>query len=71
MRSYTASTKADRKALGYEKSIMLNLAIGGTGPRGAGRGYTGGESNGTYSNGNLSADIPGVMEVDYVRVWQP
>jgi beta-glucanase (GH16 family) len=71
VRSYTASTKADRKALGYQKSIMLNLAIGGTGPRGAGRGYTGGESGGEYANGNLSADIPGVMEVDYVRVWQP
>lgn len=71
VRTYRASSKADRKALAYEKSIILNLAIGGTGPRGTGRGYTGGESDGTYNNGNLSADIPGLMEVDYVRVWQP
>lgn len=70
VRTYRASSKADRKALGYEKSIILNLAIGGTGPRGIGRGYTGDESKGAYSNGNLSADIPGVMEVDYVRIWQ-
>lgn len=71
VRTYRASSTADRKALGYEKSIILNLAIGGTGPRGIGRGYTGGETRGTYNNGNLSADIPGVMEVDYVRIWQP
>ena len=71
VRTYHASCTADRKALGYDKSVILNLAIGGTGPRGIGRGYTGGESKGTYNNGNLSADIPGVMEVDYVRIWQP
>ncbi len=71
VRTYKASTNADRKALGYEKSIMLNLAIGGTGPRDTARGYTGDESGGAYKNGNLTADIPGVLAVDYVRVWQP
>ena len=34
-------------------------------------GYTGQESGSGYSNGNLVADLPGTMEVDYVRVWQP
>ena len=46
VRTLPASTHADRKALGYDKSVILNLAIGGTGPRGIGRGYTGGESKG-------------------------
>jgi beta-glucanase (GH16 family) len=69
VRTYNASTNADLAALNYTKSIILNLALGGTGPRG--RGYTGRESGGTYDNGNLVADLPGTMEIDYVRVWQP
>jgi beta-glucanase (GH16 family) len=71
VRTYRASSKADRKALSYEKSIILNLALGGSGPRSSDHGFTGNESRGTYVNGNLSADIPGVFEVDYVRIWQP
>ena len=45
--------------------------MGGDGPRYPDHGYTGQESGGTYSNGNLVADLPGVMEIDYVRLWQP
>ena len=71
VRSYTATSNADLAALGYEKSILLNLAMGGDGPRSPDHGYTGQESGGTYSNGNLVADLPGVMEIDYVRLWQP
>jgi beta-glucanase (GH16 family) len=69
VRSYTASTSGDRAALGYEHSLILNLAMGGDGPRS--HGYTGQDSASGYSNGNLVADLPGAMEVDYVRVWQP
>ncbi len=69
VRTFNASTNADLAALGYEKSIILNLALGGTGPQD--HGYTGRESGGTYSNGNLAADLPGVMEIDYVRLYQP
>ncbi len=71
VRSYTASSNEDLAALGYEKSILLNLAMGGAGPRSSDHGYTGQESGGTYNNGNLVADLPGVMEIDYVRLWQP
>jgi beta-glucanase (GH16 family) len=71
VRSYTAATAADRSALAYEHSLILNLAMGGDGPRYPDHGYTGQESAGGYSNGNLVADLPGVMEIDYVRVWQP
>lgn len=70
VRSHTA-TSADTAALGYEHSIILNLAMGGNGPRYPGHGYTGIESGGGYSDGNLSADLPGSMDIDYVRVWQP
>ena len=71
VRSYTAANAADRSALGYEHSLILNLAMGGNGPRYPDHGYTGQESGAGYSNGNLAADLPGIMEVDYVRVWQP
>ena len=57
-------------ALGYEHSMILNLAMGGNGPRYSDHGYTGNESGGGYNNGNLVADLPGAMEVDYVKVWQ-
>jgi beta-glucanase (GH16 family) len=69
VRTYTASSAADRAALGYEHSIILNLAMGGDGPRSSDHGYTGIESGGGYNDGNLNADLPGTMEVDYVRVW--
>jgi beta-glucanase (GH16 family) len=70
VRSYVASTDADLAALGYEHSIILNLAMGGSGPRYDG--YTGQEAgDGTYDDGNLVADLPGTMQVDYVKVWQP
>ncbi len=71
VRSYTAKSAADVAALGYEHSIILNLAMGGAGPRYSDHGYTGGESGGGYNNGNLVADLPGAMQVDYARVWQP
>jgi beta-glucanase (GH16 family) len=69
VRTYNASSNADLAALSYEKSIIVNLALGGTGPQD--HGYTGRESAGTYNNGNLAADLPGVMEIDYVRLYQP
>ncbi len=69
VRTFNASTNADLLALGYEKSIIVNLALGGDGP--GYHGYNGGESGGTYNNGNLAADLPGVMEIDYVRLFQP
>jgi beta-glucanase (GH16 family) len=68
VRTYNAATSADLAAMSYEKSIILNLALGGTGPRD--HGYTGREASGTYNNGNLAADLPGVMEIDYVRLFQ-
>ncbi len=71
VRTYKASSNADLTALAYEHSIILNLAMGGSGPRYADHGYTGKETASGYSNGNLNADLPGTMEVDYVRVWQP
>jgi beta-glucanase (GH16 family) len=71
VRTYNASGSADLSALSYEHSIILNLAMGGAGPRSPEHGYTGKESGSGYSDGNLVADLPGTMEVDYVRVWQP
>jgi beta-glucanase (GH16 family) len=71
VRTHNASGSADTSALSYEHSIILNLAMGGNGPRYPDHGYTGQESGGAYNNGNLVADLPGVMEVDYVRLWQP
>jgi beta-glucanase (GH16 family) len=69
VRTYNASSTADLNGLSYSKSIILNLALGGGGPQD--HGYTGRESGGAYNNGNLVADLPGTMEIDYVRVWQP
>jgi beta-glucanase (GH16 family) len=68
VRTYNAQNAADINALSYDHSIILNLAMGGTGPQD--EGYSGRESGGTYSNGNLVADLPGTMEIDYARVWQ-
>jgi beta-glucanase (GH16 family) len=71
VRSYTATTTADRAALGYQHSLIVNLAMGGDGPRSPDHGYTGQETATGYANGNLVADLPGAMAVDYVRIWQP
>lgn len=71
VRTYNAAGNADLTALAYEHSIILNLAMGGNGPQYANHGYTGQDSASGYSNGNLVADLPGTMEVDYVRIWQP
>jgi beta-glucanase (GH16 family) len=68
VRTYNASTPEDLASFGYDHSIILNLQVGGSGP--AYEGYTGGERDDGYDDGNLSADLPGTMEVDYVRVWQ-
>jgi beta-glucanase (GH16 family) len=69
VRTYNASTPEDLASFGYDHSIILNLQVGGSGP--AYEGYTGREiEQGGYDDGNLSADLPGTMEVDYVRVWQ-
>jgi beta-glucanase (GH16 family) len=70
VRTYNASSSADTTALGYEHAMILNLAMGGNGPRYPDHGYTGNESGSGYDDGNLVADLPGAMEVDYVRVWQ-
>jgi beta-glucanase (GH16 family) len=70
VRTFTGTTNNDLSAIGYEKSIILNLAMGGNGPRYPDHGYTGQEAGGTYNNGNLVADLPGTMEIDYVRLWQ-
>ncbi len=71
VREHTATTTEELTALGYEHSIHMNLAMGGAGP--AWHGYTGREcSDGaSYCDGNLNADLPGTMEIDYVKVWQP
>lgn len=55
---------------GYDHSIILNLAVGGNGPRYTYYNYTGYDTASGYVNGNLLADLPGTMEVDYVRVYQ-
>ncbi len=68
VRTYNAVNAADLNGLSYYHSIILNLAMGGSGPQD--EGYSGGESGSTYSNGNLVADLPGTMEIDYARVWQ-
>lgn len=54
----------------YEKSIILNLAIGGNMTKGQKGGYTGNETATGYNQGNLVGDYPGVMQVDYVRVYK-
>lgn len=54
----------------YEKSIILNMALGGDGITYPTHGYTGYDTASGYVNGNLVADLPGALEVDYVRVYQ-
>lgn len=54
----------------YEHSIDLNLAFGGAMTTGT-NGYTGNDlATGGYSDGSLVANLPGAMEIDYVRVYQ-
>jgi beta-glucanase (GH16 family) len=55
---------------GYAHSIILNLAVGGDGPRYSTFGYTGYDTTSGYVDGNLVATLPGTMEVDYIRVYQ-
>jgi beta-glucanase (GH16 family) len=54
----------------YDHSINLNLALGGDGPRYSTYGYTGQDTAGGYSDGNLVMQNPGTLEIDYVRVYQ-
>ncbi len=54
----------------YEKSIILNLAMGGNGLAYHTHGYTGRDTPSGYVDGNLVADLPGTLEVDYVRLYQ-
>jgi len=56
------------RVLATPHSIELNLAYGGELPRR--RGYTGKERPGGYDDGNRTGDVEGVMQVDYVRVYQ-
>ena len=56
------------KVLNNEHSIILGLGFGGSLP--IKQGYTGKGTSSGYSNGNLVANIPGTLEVDYVRVFQ-
>lgn len=54
----------------YDHSIILNLAVGGDGPRYTYYNYTGYDTAGGYVDGNYAAINPGSLEVDYVRVYQ-
>lgn len=50
-----------KAALGYGHTLILNLAVGGSGPR------TWHKWDGSWQPNEL----PGVLEIDYVRVFQP
>lgn len=58
VRTVTATTTGMRRGLSYAHSIVLNLAVGGSGALDAG-----------YRPG--SAPLPYTADFDYVRVWQP
>jgi beta-glucanase (GH16 family) len=58
VRTVTATTSGMRRGLSYAHAIVLDLAIGGSGPQDAG-----------YRAGR--APLPYAAEFDYVRVWQP
>lgn len=58
VRSYVPVSGPALDALQYEHSFILNLALGGDGPKGYG-----------WKPGDLSG-LPGIMEIGYVRVWQ-
>jgi beta-glucanase (GH16 family) len=57
--------------LNYPHTLNVNLSVGGAGPRYNGA-YTGIENpdGNSYNFGNYVADNPGIMSVDYVRVYQ-
>lgn len=59
VQTFKADTPDKLAALGYGHTITLNLAVGGNGPRK----YHGWK--GTWKDGEL----PGIMEVDWVRVY--
>jgi hypothetical protein len=54
----------------YEHSIIFNLAFGGNGPSYSTMGYTGKDTASGYSDGNLMADNPASVQIDYVHVYQ-
>jgi beta-glucanase (GH16 family) len=58
VRTVKANTAGQRLGIGYPKSIILNLAVGGNGA--VDKGYRPG-----------TAALPFWAEFDYVRVWQP
>lgn len=60
VRTYVAANAADIAALGYEHTMILNLAVGGAPEKWHGW-------DRTWAPGEL----PATLEVDYVRVWQP
>lgn len=61
VQTYVATDADAKKALNYEHTLILNLAVGGDIPT------VYHKWDGTWKDG----EIPGVMEVDYVRIWQP
>lgn len=64
-----AQLQSLRNSFDYNHSININLAVGGGFPRN--HGYTGIETSTGYNDGNLiHAGVPGVMSVDYVRVYK-
>lgn len=56
------------QVLNYPHTIILNLAYGGG--VASNNGYTGNETATGYNDGNFVGNRPGVMDVDYVRVYQ-
>lgn len=58
VRTHRPTSETALAPLQLEHSFILNLALGGNGPAGYG-----------WEEGDLSG-LPGIMEVDYVRVWQ-
>jgi len=64
----SASSTPFATVFSYFHTIDLNLSFGGAFPQG--NGYTGGEVDGGYDVGNMAADLPGQMDVDFVRVYQ-
>lgn len=64
----TAVSPSASTVFAYPHTIILNLAYGGSVPKGGG--YTGGETATGYNDGNTVATQPGVMEIDYIRTYQ-
>ncbi len=68
VKTLTAVQPSWETMLNYPHTIILNQAFGGAVPKN--NGYTGGETSTGYNWGNFAATEPGVMEVDYVRVYK-